>query len=512
MAETKRRTAPSGARRFSLRFDTREAFEEQYVQNLVKGGAFIPTEAVVELREIIQVDLDFVFSGHLLPLAAEVVHLVTADVAPPGVEPGVAVQFLDEAKALREQLETAAGAGSEFPESIHADPPTRDIDDDPELAPAPASPAVEETRVLEPEHDIDPDPPELGSQDPGAFDASLFDPDALDLSGGADLSELVGSIGNPEEVGDPVFSAGPPEHDRTFTERARRESVRVPVVVHSSTGLSLSGRTRNLSETGVLVSIDGEELAEGRDVDVDLIHPRTGAALQVPGKIARRIEGNGVICAAAIQLLPDAELREDLHDFVLEIHEIERTYRQRGIRGHLQELGAVSLVHMFSALAPRGTLTVSSGVEEGTIAFEGSHLALAEVGSVDGVKALARILSWPKGRFEFRAQMDAVTAERPRTPLDKAMEAALAIVEDEGQVAGPALSPDQRFVVNHHKLGDLEAPLTKSEESVLELAAADFTLRRIMDVIPDNDAQVRAAIWSLTQRGLLSPVPSVRAD
>ena len=166
---------------------------------------------------------------------------------------------------------------------------------------------------------------------------------------------------------------------------------------------------------------------------------------------------------------------------------------------------------MFSALAPRGTLTVSSGVEEGTIAFEGSHLVLAEVGSVDGVKALARILSWRQGRFEFRAQMDAVTAERPRVPLERMMESALAIVEEEGQLAGPVLSPDQRFLVNHHKLGDLEAPLTKSEESVLELAAADFTLRRIMDVIPDNDAQVRAAILSLVQRGLLSPVPTVSA-
>ena len=503
MAEAKRRSAPKGARRFTLRFETREAFEEQYVQNLVKGGAFVPTDAVLTLREIIQVDLDLVFSGQLLPLAAEVVHCVTADVAPAGVEPGVAVQFLDEAKALREQLEAAAGASSPVPESISSDPPTYGIDEEPELAPA----AVEA-----------PPPPSAAEspaapQDPQEFDASLFDTDALDLSGsGEDFSNL-DALGNPDDVGDPVFSSSgpPPEHDRTFTERADRESVRVPVVVRSPTGTSLRGRSRNLSESGVLVSIDGEELVEGRAVTVSLIHPRTGEALNVRGKIARRIEGNGVICAAAIALIPKPEERDDLHDFVEEIHEIERTYRQRGIRGHLQELGAVSLIHMFSALAPRGTLTVSSGVEEGTIAFEGSHLVLAEVGSVDGVKALARILSWRQGRFEFRAQMDAVTAERPRVPLERMMESALAIVEEEGQLAGPVLSPDQRFLVNHHKLGDLEAPLTKSEESVLELAAADFTLRRIMDVIPDNDAQVRAAILSLVQRGLLSPVPTVSA-
>ena len=48
------------------------------------------------------------------------------------------------------------------------------------------------------------------------------------------------------------------------------------------------------------------------------------------------------------------------------------------------------------------------------------------------------------------------------------MEEALAIVEEEGQVAGPSLSPDQRFLVNHLKLGHLQTPLTKNEESVLE--------------------------------------------
>jgi Tfp pilus assembly protein PilZ len=508
MAGAKRRTAPTGARRFSLRFETLEAFEEQYAQNLVKGGAFVPTDAVVELREIIQVDVELVFSGELLPLAAEVVHCVSADAAPPGVEAGVAVQFLDEAKALREQLEAAAGAGSGVPESITADPPTHDIDAEPELAPAaidPSTAAADTEQLREPEQ-YRPAP------DPHEFDMSLFDTNALDLGGGEDEFGNLAGIGNPEEVGDPVFATGPPEHERTFTARADRESVRVPVEVRSATGIALRGRTRNLSETGALVSIDGEELAEGRDVTVSLIHPRTGEALKVPGRIARRIEGNGVVCAAAIQLLPDADGRYDLHEFVEEIHEIERTYRQRGIRGHLEELGAVSLIHMFSALAPRGTLTVISGVEEGTIAFEGSHLVLAEVGSVDGVKALARILSWREGRFEFRAQMDAITAERPRTPLEREMEAALAIVEEEGQLAGPSLSSDQRFVVNHQKLGGLDAPLTKSEESVLELAAADFTLRRIMDVIPDNDAQVRAAVLSLTHRGLLTPVPTIRAD
>ena len=511
MAETKRRTAPKGARRLTLRFETRDAFEEQYAQNLAKGGAFIPTEEAIALRDVIEVELDLVFTGARLLLAAEVVHCVTPDIAPAGVPAGVAVQFLDDAKGLRTQFGALLDgeSGSAPPD----DPPTCEIDAEVGAPPDLSDPGG---GVEFSEADLSASAEAGQAPDDDDFDASLFDHDALDLTGGGeggveeDLSTLIGGA---EAVGDPILGGTPlpPENDRTFTERADRESVRVPVEVRSATGVALRGRTRNVSESGVLISIDGEELAVGRDVQVALIHPRTGATTVVPGKVNRRIEGSGAIVAAAIQLLPEGEAREELRDFVEDVHEIERTYRARGIRGHLQELGSVSLIQMFSALAPRGTLTVCSGVEEGTIAFEGSQLALAEVGSVEGVKALARILSWRDGHFEFRAHMDAVTSERPRTSLEKSVEAALELIEEEGRVEGPMLSPDQRFAVNHAKLSKLETPLNKSEEAVLELAAADFTLRRILDVIPDNDAQVRAAILSLARRGLLTTVPSIGA-
>jgi hypothetical protein len=59
--------------------------------------------------------------------------------------------------------------------------------------------------------------------------------------------------------------------------------------------------------------------------------------------------------------------------------------------------------------------------------------------------------------------------------------------------------------VHREKLGSLDRPLGKTEEAVLELAAAGFTVRRILDVIPENDAQIRSSLLSLVERGLLSP-------
>jgi len=498
-------SVPRGARRLTLRFARQEAFAEQYAQHLAKGGAFVATDESFVLREVVEVQLDLVFAAQFLSLAAEVVHCLTPEQAPEGVEPGVAVQFLDPATILRDRFA----------------PYLREDATRPRAAPVPGPRAVArdpgDTRVLQA---LDADPPTA------TFDSMPPAPpprcEPRDAAGLPDLnapSEVAEApfgpgdeltAGDADLVGDPVEgfetnSVAEPE-ERTFIERASREPARLPVEVRGPTGAALRGRTRNVSDTGVLISVDGEELPIGREVQLNLIHPRTGEHVTVPGRVTRHVRGEGIVAAVGIQLNPSAAGRDEVSDFLGDVREVERKYKDQGIRGPLQELGARSLLQMFPALAPRGTLTVISGVEEGTVAFEGSQLLLAEVGSVEGIKALARILSWREGYFEFRGQLDAVTRDRPRTSLDRAVEAALSLLESEDNTIGHSLSADQRFEVSHSCLENLDSPLTKGEEAVVELAAADFTLRRIMDVIPENDSQVRAAVLSLCERGVLEPI------
>jgi hypothetical protein len=40
---------------------------------------------------------------------------------------------------------------------------------------------------------------------------------------------------------------------------------------------------------------------------------------------------------------------------------------------------------------------------------------------------------------------------------------------------------------------------------VLDLAAAGLTVRRILDVVPEDDAQVSEALLALIERGVLTP-------
>ena len=48
--------------------------------------------------------------------------------------------------------------------------------------------------------------------------------------------------------------------------------------------------------------------------------------------------------------------------------------------------------------------------------------------------------------------------------------------------------------------------LAKVEEAVVDLATAGFTVRRILDVVPEGDADVSAALASLIEQGVLRPL------
>jgi Tfp pilus assembly protein PilZ len=441
---------PGVARSLHLVFEEAAAFLREYERNLVKGGAFIPTDQLFEPRELIEVRVEAPFASAKLSLSAEVVH------SAPG---GAAVQFLDPAPELRARFEAV----------------------------------VERAEALRAEANASLASAELSAADPGEV---LGEADGLDLGNLApDGFEATAHDGEAEST-DP--------NDRTFRDRADRAPTRVAVRVKGPTGKPLRARTRDLSKTGALLSVDGEELPIGRKVELELTHPGTGERLTVPGKVVRHLRGEGVVPAVAVAIEAGSR-RDALERFVEDVQRADEEARRTGIRGPLEELGAVSLLQMFAALARQGTLTVTAGVEEGIVSFADGQLVSAQVGSVGGVKALARIFGWREGFFEFRASIDAGASEPPAGPMEGAILEALRLLDEANRQAGPALAPGAHFTVHRERLGSIDRPLETTEESVLELAAAGFTVRRILDVIPETDVAIRGAITSLVERGLLTP-------
>lgn len=451
---------PRVARALHLVFEEAEAFLREYERNLVKGGAVVPTDVVYEPRELVEVRVEAPFAAAKLSLKAEVVG---------SAGQGVAVQFLDPAPELRARFAPVV----ERAEALRSEANTAAAGA--ELAAADPADA-------------------LGTADILADDESDLAPEGFERT--AHAAPGAGPSGSPDDAGDP--------NDRTYRDRADRAPTRVSVRVKGPTGKPLRARTRDLSKTGALLSVDGEELPVGRAVELELTHPGTGELLTVPGRVVRHLRGEGVVPAVAVAIEAGSR-RDALERFVEDVQRAEEEARRTGIRGPLEELGAVSLLQMFAALARRGTLTVTAGVEEGLVSFADGQLLSAQVGSVGGVKALARIFGWREGFFEFRATVDEAARSDAAGPMEGVILEALRLLDEAARQAGPTVEPGSRFAVHREKLGALSRPLEPTEESVLELAAAGFTMRRILDVIPETDVAIRGAIASLVERGLLTP-------
>jgi len=438
--------AAEDRRRLHLAFEDPKAFLAEYARNLARGGAMLSDPGDYEAREIVDVVLEAPFASAKLVLAAEVVHAAGGSVA---------VQFLDPTPELRERIEPVREKAERLAAKAK---PAAAADDEPL--------AIEDDFALE--------------------DDASFDLDEGAAPGGFESTALADEDPN----------------ERTYRARADRAPARVAAKVRGPTGKSLRARTRDVSATGMLLSVEGEELPVGREVQVSIVHPTSGEQLTVPAKVVRHLEDEGVVGAVAVEIRSGA-LTEQVQRFVSDVQEADAQQRSAGIRGPLEELGGASLLQMFAALSKRGTLSISHGVEEGVVVFENGTLRLAQVGAVVGTKALARMLAWRDGFFEFRSHVDPVDSNESGVPMEGAILEALRILDEEQRNAGAALSPKARLEVERSKLAESGPPLGKTEQAVLELATAGFTVRRILDVIPENDAAIRTAIQALLERGLV---------
>jgi Tfp pilus assembly protein PilZ len=285
--------------------------------------------------------------------------------------------------------------------------------------------------------------------------------------------------------------------------RDRREAARVPVRL-DATHVSLDGRTRDLSESGLLVSVDGTELPIGKAVSISLVHPETGEALEVRGRVARHVPTDGTVAAVGIRFEPEAGAGEQLAERVRELKEAERERRRRGISGAVDEIGLANLLQALARCSPRGTLTVVCGREEGVIAFDDGFLCYARIGSLRGEKALARLLGWQEGWFEFHSRVDAMPAEEAPVLLEAAILEAARQLDEASREENASFDPAAKLRVDMKLLTRENFELDKTEQAVIDLAVAGFTIRRILDVIPEPDSRVLDALRSLEDRGLVT--------
>ncbi|MGI9432443.1 MAG: PilZ domain-containing protein [Myxococcota bacterium] len=492
-------------RRLTLRFEDPEVFGHEYRQNIVQGGAFIPSLESWEMRETVAVELELAWCGERAELEGEIVHWLTSEQAGDPSAAGVAVQFQTPALELRERFErfVAHESASHEASDENAEVDTSDLADalsdfEPGTNPSEASDDSSllgfETNDVEPPLGLetnDVEPPALG------FDRDDVEPPEFesDLLGESDLEAPREEAAQPSGGG-----IDPTEHDDRRGKQ--RGAARVPARLDAS-HVSLEGRTRDISESGVLVSMDGSDLPLGKEVRLGLVHPETGEELDVKGRVVRHIEAEGTVAAVGVEFEPGRDTKVRLGDFVRDAHASERDRREAGIAGVIEEIGMANLLQMFGKSSQQGTLTVTSGSEEGVVAFESGLLRYARLGSLKGTKALARLMRWTEGSFAFHAQVDAMTEEGDAIPLDGAILEAVRQIDEVERMEMKEVDLGATLRLDSAALQSFGEPLGKTESAVADLAAAGLTIRRLLDVIPESDADVLQALRELVEGGIV---------
>ncbi len=100
-------------RKLRVEFRSEDSFRREYAENIARGGIFIPTRLQLDLRESVEIELVLAFQDQSVVLPGEVVHCVPPEMAETGAQPGVAIQFLIDGEQVRSKLGMFAGqAGS----------------------------------------------------------------------------------------------------------------------------------------------------------------------------------------------------------------------------------------------------------------------------------------------------------------------------------------------------------------------------------------------------------------
>jgi hypothetical protein len=307
-----------------------------------------------------------------------------------------------------------------------------------------------------------------------------------------------------------------------------------------------------------LLALPGDPPPVGKSLEVRINHPTVDETLVVPGKVARHVEASGSICIGIQFQVPEAR-EDEVAEFINRVRAIEHSRRLGGINGPIADLGIRNLLAMFGGTAPVGMLTLTRGPDEGYITIDHGQLR-AQLGGSSGRPALDELLSWSDGSFEFEAQIDdglvdgevipvseialggAVEAAPPAEPApapDPLPDVASADVdtnddsqsqplelmdlddldldldllpeldpdgleddlEERMQIDAAPISPDATLCASP---GGDRSDLSKTEEAILDLAAVGMTVAKAVDIIPESDVDVYAAIQNLLDEGHLT--------
>jgi CheY-like chemotaxis protein len=177
-----------------------------------------------------------------------------------------------------------------------------------------------------------------------------------------------------------------------------------------------------------------------------------------------------------------------------------------GVEGQLAQLPLADLLQLFHVGRKTGRVEVTRGLgrsrrQVGRIHLRDGDVVAASVGSVEGEKALFRLLAWDRGSFVFKPEAPDVEATL-RTPTRALLREGLRQIHEWERLAVdlPPLSATLTLRIPRSSLPNVIHPLTQEVLVVLDLYS------RVQDVVDHcsyPDYQVLRTLHTLIQRGML---------
>jgi Tfp pilus assembly protein PilZ len=284
--------------------------------------------------------------------------------------------------------------------------------------------------------------------------------------------------------------------------RASRTDSDADIVISTPDG-DFSGATANICYTGVLALIPMVSIPVGTVVRVHLANPTVELDLTVDGKIVHRRRCDGGVTAHGIQLHYPADRIDEVMAFIEFLQSFDRARRLAIVSGEIDDSGLGAVLDMFVNTAPAGTLNVSRGEDEGKIVFSEHYILRCTVGMVSGMKALARLVRWTEGRFEFHHDLQLSGEPDDPQPFDAAMMVASIQADELARIGfDPSATSDAVRIDPDAKKKHYES-LTDLEREVLECAAEGFSVGAISDVVTAPDADIYKALVVLFDLGVI---------
>ena len=305
---------------------------------------------------------------------------------------------------------------------------------------------------------------------------------------------------------------------------AKRGAVRVPIRVMPTSGPPFEATSRDLSASGILISMKGDVLPVGEIIQVCLWHPSGDPSIEIHGKVVRQVPNRkGRIAAVAVAFDRNQMADPRVNHVIDSLREAGHRSQLGGNSGSLADAGLANMLQMFGRSAPQGTLVVERDGEQGWVAFSDGQLMGAELGRLSNKEALIAMLSWADGKFQFEASIDSKLVEgASSSPLAGAVLDAIRTLDErhnERQASGLDADVDlaetlvapipilatTTFAIDFEREELSRSAMDKADDAILELAKVGMNVERLCEVIPETPETIQASIEGLVELGVLVP-------